>query len=216
MILVISKTRMHAASFAEALYIMGILAFPSTPDKALSEIDLSYNAVIIIEPDALADPKDYISRIHSYHKTIPVFAISTSGKEYPGVRETYEKRQRAWEIANAILNYQEMRCLPLIGDYALSGISAEAYENTVKYFDNDVGLTKTESMIIRYLIKSYPTPKTARDILAHAFRPSRRPAEASVRTFISLLNAKFRKLAKGNAVKHEDDGYVLRVPIQFD
>ena len=210
MILVINKSRMRAATLAEALHIMGLLAFPATPEKALSEIDLAYSAVILMEPDSLADPRDYLSRIRTYHKTIPIFAISDSGNDYSEIAECFEKSRPAWQIANDIIEYQEARCLPLIGCYRLSSLRAEAYEESVKYFGEDIPLTKTEAMIIRYLIKSYPTPKTAREIISHANRPSRSPSEASVRTFVSLINSKFKKVSGENIVRHESGkGYTI-------
>ena len=213
MILVISRTKSHAASLAEMFNIMGILSFPATPSEALSEISISYRAAIIISPDALPEPQDFLARIKRYHSTIPLFAISDGEKDYGAFNIVFRKGTRASELAYEISEYQKKSALPVIGDYRLAGIDAVASEREITYFDTVLPFTKTEAMILRYLMRVYPSPMSAKAIIKHALRPSRSPDEASIRTHVSKMNMKFRKISGRNIIFHADKiGYTVLTP----
>ena len=51
-------------------------------------------------------------------------------------------------------------------------------------------MTRTEAMILRYLIARYPQPVSCKEIVKYAFRQSRAPEPSSVRTHVSLMNKK--------------------------
>ena len=213
MILVISRTKSHAATLAEMFNIMGILSYPATPSEALSEISISYRAAIIISPDALPEPRDFFARLRRYHSGIPLFGISDTQKDYGVLDLVFRKGTKASELAYEISEYQKKRDLPIIGDYRLAGIDAVASERDITYFDTVLPFTKTEAMILRYLMRVYPSPMSAKDILKHALRPSRSPDEASIRTHVSKMNLKFRKFSGRNIIYHaEKIGYTVLTP----
>lgn len=213
MLLIISKSKAEATALSDMLNIMGILAYPETPTGGLSEINLSYRAVLLMSPDSLPDPSDYIKRIRSYHKSIPVFAISDSNNRYGIIDKTFAKNTKAAEIIKEIIAFQKESGLAPIGEYRFAGILAESDSPLVRYFDKRLPLTKTETMIVRYLIRLYPAPQDSKAIISHAFRQSRAPMETSARTFVSLINKKFRIITGRNLIIHyPSEGYVILTP----
>ena len=213
MILVISKSKAEAIGVSEMLHIMGILAYPETPMGALSEINLAYRGILVMSPDSLPDPSDYLKRLRTYHKTAPIFAISDSNNGYGIIDKIFAKNTKASEIAKEIIAFQKANGLAPIGEYRFAGILAESYSPMVAYFDKRLPLTKTEAMIVRYLIRLYPAPQDAKAIISHAFKQSRAPMETSVRTFISLINKKFKSIAGRNLIIHYPaEGYVILTP----
>lgn len=213
MFLVICKSKMHADSVSEMLGIMGVLSYSATPVKALSEISLSYRAVLILTPEALPDAKDFCQRLRAYHKSVPVFALSDIENSHGIFDMVFAKNTKASTVLYAITEYQKAHSLPLVGDYRFAGFDAVASNSSITYFGQEIPFTKTESMILRYLMRAYPVPQSSKSILAHAFRPTRSPDEASIRTHISLMNKKFRAIAEKNAITHrEGEGYLLLTP----
>ena len=75
MILIINKSKKNARALSDMFYFMGVLSLGVTPKEALSEISPIYKAVIIENPDMLADKEDFVSRLRSY-ANIPIFAIT--------------------------------------------------------------------------------------------------------------------------------------------
>ena len=76
MLLVISQSKKLAKSIAETFHYMSILAYGATPSEALSEVSRLYRAAIIIHPEELCDVGEYVLRIRSYMKDLPIFALS--------------------------------------------------------------------------------------------------------------------------------------------
>ena len=213
MVLIINQTKRHASAMSEMLHIMGILAHASTPADSLSEISICYRAIIIIAPDTLPDKKDFAAKLRSYASMIPIFAISDSA-DCDGIFDmSFEKNTGAAVVASEIAGYQRKNGLPVIADYRLSGIDAVPSGSSISYFDRKLPFTKTETMILRYLIRSYPIPQNPKSILTHAFRPSRTPEESNIRTHISIMNKKFRNIVGRNLiVRHPDMGYIILTP----
>ena len=84
--------------------------------------------------------------------------------------------------------------VPLPGNYRLCGIDASVTKREVFYFDDVLHLTKTETAILRFLIRAYPLGLSAAEMLDMLFRPSKRPEASDIRTHISSMNKKFRDL----------------------
>ena len=128
MILIINNSRRDASALAEMFRIMGVLAFGTTPSEALSEISNRFSAVIVMNPDTLANKEDYASRIRSYAK-IPIFSLSDKGE--------YEDRlifdgiincgSYASRILDYLINYSENSHVKSPGTYRLAGIDASVH-----------------------------------------------------------------------------------------
>ncbi len=189
---------------------MGILAYGVAPMAALSEVSRMYSAVLVSSLVGVPDPEDYISKLRSY-ADIPIFALSD---EYnPLFDKCFGTNIYSSTLATSIAAYLTERGERPLGIYRLAGIDASADEARATYFDKDLGFTKTETMILRYLIKVYPTPAVAKDILKYAFRATRRPEVASVRTHISVMNKKFARISgMPLTFPSQEAGYVIATP----
>ena len=216
MLLIISQNKRIARSVSETFYYMSILSYAATPHEALSEVSDLYRAVLILNPESFPDINDYVGRIKSYKSDIPIFAITGSEAPsfYPDVFDaTFVKPSFTAALAERIIGYANKNNVAKIGDYYLAGFDASSHTVGVNYFYTKVGLTKTEAMILRYLIRSYPVPQTADKILKYAFKPSRAPEAASVRTHLSLMNKKFEETIGRRMIALEPHrGYIILTP----
>ncbi|MBR2930344.1 MAG: winged helix-turn-helix domain-containing protein [Clostridia bacterium] len=93
-----------------------------------------------------------------------------------------------------------------LGSYTGGGIDASVDAAGVFCSGERIPLTRTETMIVRYLIHRSPRSATAEEILAHAFRQTRAPEPTSVRTHISIINKKFRETVGRPLTLPSDDG----------
>ena len=216
MVLIVNRRKRDANAVGEMFHFMGILSHAATPTEALSEISLLYRAVIIMEPQTLPDAKDFVNRIKSYVRTMPVFAVSDSIEDFK-YKDIFDGRYKfsifSSTLAHNMIEVARSLGQPLIGDYRVAGINASCDSRYVTYFDRAIPFTKTEAMIVRILLRAYPLPLTSSKILKYAFRPSRSPEVASIRTHISSINKKFRELFDRNLViLVPESGYVISTP----
>ncbi len=215
MILIIDKSKKTANDIANMLYYMGVIAVAKTPKDALSEISTAYRAVIISNPNALADKSDYTARLRTYVPNVPVFALSDSVDDYD--RAIYEKifptTVYGARLLTAICDYTEESRLKTPGIYRLAGIDASRIISCPLYLGHPLPFTKTESMILRVLIRTYPVPIKPKKILDYAFRESRAPDVSNVRTHISVMNKKFREISGRNLIQMSvGEGYRILTP----
>lgn len=210
MILIIDQSKRTRESVSEMFYYMGILSYPAEPMEALSEISTAYSAVLVTSTDGIPDPRDYVSRLRSY-APIPIFALSDGYSElFDGC---FNPESYSSTVALGIARHLGEMGRHVLGTYRLAGIIADADVAAPTYFDKPLKFTKTETMILRYLISSYPRPATPAEVLKYAFKASRRPEASSVRTHISVMNKKFTAIAgKPLTLPATDSGYVIATP----
>jgi len=214
MILIIDKSRKNAISVADMFFYMGILAKATTVGESFSEISDIYRAVIILSPETLPDTEDYVKRLHSYNLTVPIFAVGEPDKRLSNLfAGIFPVGTYASSIMAKILEYTLNNSLPQPGDYKLAGIDLSCDLSTPTYFWTPLPLTKTEAMIVKYLIRTYPRPTTAEEILKYAYRQSRTPEVSNIRTHVSIINKKFRNLANRNLIEMSfGKGYRVLTP----
>lgn len=216
MVMIVHRKRLAARTVSDLFYYMNILSRPLIPSEAFSEISLMYRAVIVLDPETLPEPREFVTRLKSYASTVPVFAV---GDNLAGFKEldafdghfkySCFSARLAWYMAN----HCKKNKLPCLGEYKGAGLNATCDLENVKYFNDDLILTKTEAMIVRLMIRAYPLPMKAADILKYSFKQSRLPEPSSVRTHISSINSKFRALAgRKLIVMLKDEGYTLLTP----
>lgn len=214
MILIIDKNEKNATTLADMLSYMGIIAVGAAPSRAISLLSPVYSAAVLNAPNTLADAGDFVSRLRSY-TDIPIFALAPREARLPFSGQLYgifEQDTSAAKLLSYIREITAELSLRTPGDYRLAGIDASVTAREVSYFGRGVPLTKTETMILRALIRAYPSVTDARSILTYAFRPSRMPDAASIRTHISIINKKWRS-AFGTPVIETSlgDGYRISV-----
>lgn len=212
MILIISKSRKEALSISDALFFMGNLSVAATPSEALSEISTVFRAAVIVNPDSLADSKEYVERLHSYVSEIPVFALGAT-KNAEVFNKNLPPDTSTPQLISEIYEYTLENDLPVPGTYRLAGFDLSSYLKTPVYFFTGLPITRTEAMLARTLIRFYPMPLKADQIIKYAFRQSRLPSAASIRTHISIINRKFRKISGRNMIQMiNGNGYVILTP----
>ena len=216
MLLIISQSKRLAKSVQETFYYMSILAYGATPHEALSEVSGMYRAALIINPDSFPDIIDYVGRLKSYKSDLPVFGL-TDGEEKPFYIDVFDavftRNSLTPHLASKIISFANKNNRAKIGDYRLAGFDASSHLVGVRYFDRKVDLTKTEAMILRYLMRVYPIPQSVKEIIKYSFRPSREPEPASIRTHISVMNKKLEAaLGKKMIVHAPTKGYLILTP----
>ena len=215
MVLIINNSKIRARAASDIFYYMGVLSYAVTPNEALAEISPLYRSVVIMDPELLTDAKSYVDQLHQYNSAVPVFAITDSRD--PAFKDifcgVYPNDVYSSDLIIDIAKYQREHGLKQSSYYRLAGIEASCNLRHVSHFDKNIRFTKTETMILRYLIASYPTPQGAKSILKYAFKPLRTPDETSIRTHVSSMNRKFRKIKDVNLITAiTGSGYVIETP----
>lgn len=197
MVLFISKSRRNAVAAANLFKKLQIVAYGTTPIEALKEISPIYHATVLINPEEFADHVDFIKKIHSYDRSMPIFALSDRPESiaHPELFASIEPNEiRSASFAYKILDYAEKHATPPIGIYRVRNLESVCDRPYMTYFGIRLDFTKTESMILRYLMATDPFPKNAESILKYAYPPAKRPEPATIRTHISSINRRFAEL----------------------
>ena len=214
MVLIISSSRKKAQVISEIFYYMGVLSYAATPSEALSEFSGLYRSVLVLEPENLPDAESFVEKLQSYASAVPIFAISDSDSCQKELFDgCFGNSIYSSTLIEKIVRYQYDHKLPLTAHYRLAGIDASCDSERVTVFEKTVSFTKTETMILRYLIASYPMPQSAKNVIKYAYKPSKKPEIASIRTHISVMNRKFRTITGKNLfIGIEKEGYVISTP----
>ena len=215
MILIIDENKHRRDTLCETFYYIGLLPLSACEQSARDILSPAVKAVIISEPSELANAEGLIISIRQVFPNLPIFVISDSpltASQEALIARKFNSGVYAADLVEGIINYQIANGLCPLGKYMLAGLDAGCDLGSVRYFSQSVPLTKTETMIVRYLIASYPAPRLAKDILLGAYKPTKRPEEAAVRTQISLINRKFAKIKGEKLITGTDNGYILLTP----
>lgn len=214
MVLIISTSKRKAQAISDIFYYMGVVSYAAAPSEALSEISTLYRAVLVLNPEELPDASGLADKLRSYASSVPIFAISDFDTLSCGVFDArFPDSIYSSTLVGQIALYQRERNLPIIAQYRMAGIDASCDRERVRVFDKPISFTKTETMILRYLMVSYPMPQSPKNIIKYAFKPSRKPEITSIRTHISIINKKFRDI-QGRAlfVSIPKQGYTVSTP----
>jgi len=211
MILILSEDACARKTVSDMLYILGVICDEhSTSDEILPSASL-YRAVFIALPgENIEGYKQFVRRRLG---NIPIFTVldryslrdSRSDIEY-----AFKYGEGIPQILSSVIKICKSRSLPPPCEYKRHGLDASFDLCGVYYNGRLLSLTKTETMIIRALIISYPKPLYASGILTLAFRSSRTPEVANVRTHISVINKKLLFLTGRRFISSNEAGkYIL-------
>ena len=215
MVLIIDSNKRNAEAISDIFYYMGILSRAASPSEALAEISSIYKAVLISDPEKLPDLCDFTSKLTNY-ADVSLYSISDNPSN-PALRDVFRRNYHSSSyssvLAADIAEDLRSRNLTPIGSYMLAGIDASCARAAVTSLDLKIPFTKTEVMILRYLIASYPLPQSAKRILRYSFKQNRLPDITSIRTHISVMNKKFREVRGRNVILSiPEKGYVISTP----
>ena len=216
MLLIIDQQKKNADSVSEMFHYMGILSYGTTPKDAISEFTPIYKAILVTNPDGIPLIEDFMKKLRGYVGTTPVFSLSRPeniSKHSYLFDKSFEAGAYSSLIAGDIIEYARDNGVSPIGSYILSGIDARCDRQYVTYLGNSLSLTKTQAMIVRTLIATYPKEITAQDVLKYSYRQGRLPEPSSVRTHICVINKSFAKKYGRNLITYVSDrGYSILTP----
>ena len=211
MILIINDHKDNAIAYSDMFYFMGVLSRAATVREAFSDFSDAYSAVLIFLHENDRRTFELLSQLKAIAPTLPIFTVGNTVREYaPFCAMTFETSALAPSILTKIIEYTANNSMRIPGDYRLAGINASADLPSPTYFDDPIPFTRTESMIIRYLIRAYPDFVSADKILKFSYRESRRPEPSNIKTHISIINKKFR-LTYGRCLIETEFGKGYRI-----
>lgn len=224
MTLFIDKSKKNAKRHAAIMRSMGMLAYGCTLGEAFSEVGAKYRAIVITSPGALLDPCDYVGRLRAF-AAIPVFAMCSNEAEAPLERDSSYIYQKAFDkilnyaTPNAHLVYEmalycKSKGFHIPGDYRLAGINAVADMPYIRYFSDEVKLSKTELLVLRYFIRVYPVVSTSVDVCKYVFDFKDDGFSSRVRTHISSINRKIKAACGRAGIENlRGRGYAILTPV---
>lgn len=197
MVLFISANKKEAVAAANLFKKLQIVSYGTTPQKALAEISPLYHATVLINPEEFADCDDFIERILTYYRGMPIFALTDRPEKlkHPELFMSIESNDiRSASFACKIMDLAEKHGLPTIGLYRVGHLESVCDRAYMTYYGIRIDFSKTESLVLRYLMATAPFPQAPATILKYAFPPAKRPEAATIRTHISTMNKKFTAL----------------------
>ena len=103
--------------------------------------------------------------------------------------------------------------LPLIGEYAYAGLMIQCYRRPPLYYFLDVNVTKTQRMILSYLVHARFEQQSLKNISKYAFKYGNKRGENSIRTHIAKINDFFVTLTTRKIVGcNPGTGYYIFSP----
>ena len=210
MILIFDKTKEMSASLGDTMQHIGVLTLPYSYDEPL-DVPRECRCALLIRPERAENLNLTLNTLRRVVPGLPIIALSAYERlPLDMIDLTLPTSLYASEIYRKIKELTDIRSLPSPGDYSKYGIDASARLTRPEFRGKEVPFTKTERMILRALIRCYPRPLLADELLFYAFRYSRMPAPSSIRTHISVMNRKFNRRFGLRAVLHIPSmGYIL-------
>lgn len=215
MLLVICKSKRLATARADAYRRLGLIAYGASSSEAFREIDLSCHAVLVIHPEMLIEPHDYVRRLR-LHSPAPIFALYNNNSNHPysavfdGIFELNDSLPQTVQIMR---QWSKDRKLHFLGEYQKAGYDANIDEVAVAYFKKYFYLSKTQRRILCVLINAFPNYANTKTIIKYAYAPNKYPELFSIKTHIHNINKTFfERFGKYAIYSVVGRGYVLRSP----
>ncbi len=216
MVLVIHRSEAMAQAAVDMFRYMDILAYGVRPKEAYAEVSARYRAVLMLYPEQLPDLTDFVQRLRMMAGTVPLFAISDalSAQDKQAFLHVFATGVMSSTVATEIIRISQAAGLPCIGDYRLSGIDASYHLYDCLAHGMPLSLTATEGRIVRFLIRAYPAPVNAADMLPYVFSPAKLPDVTTVRTHICAINRKCRTHKRSPLIELvPHGGYRIATPV---
>lgn len=215
MLMIISNASEEANRLAETFSRMGLLAVGMTAEEALGEPMASYAAILLAFTSGAAEATGARELEALFAKnacTPPLFALGDAPNLPLALEGAYPRAAYAPSILSDMTERLAAKGRRKLGAYRLGELDASAELPTPALRGEPLPLTRTETMIVRALLRAYPMALSAERILRYAFRQSRLPCPASIRTHVSIINKKCRINEGRNIIASKNEcGYVITV-----
>ncbi len=214
MILVLGKDTAARKTVANMLHTLGAVCDEHDADGApLSNASL-YRCVII------ALPAESISGFVSYvRKRLGDIPIFTAFDKYPDAPSrglalgAFSPSVGMPSVCEKIIRICRDEGYAPPCNYKIGTLDASIGLDGVYFEGKKVSFTKTEVMLIRALLVSHPRPLYARGLLLLAFRPTKVPEVANIRTHVSVMNKKFLFLTGKRLICANQNGQYELLPV---
>ncbi len=210
MLLIADRNLSNAETLANIFYYMGILAYPVCYENIQREMSQKYHTYLLLDAEPSWGMRELIGNIRDASPRSSVFGACFCSKEPerandpPAIFDAlFRVRPLAAPLLADMTEYQRLHGKPVIGNYGIDGLNAEHFQSFIRIDGDEIALTKTELMIIRYLCCTYPESADARDILKYAFRQTSIPELANIRTHISIINRKLSSYRNAPLIRSE-------------
>lgn len=224
MILILSDNKEIGENFKDFYFRLGLPSLSTDLHSFHSRIDSKFRAIIILlgSNEAPDCDEEFIRSLRLLFNNTPIFMIK---KPPLPPKNTLEEINCVLNIPLApslvleeIHSYQESNRLPKCGVYRLSGLDASLDLKIPTYHGALLPLTAGEKMILRVLIRFYPTPISTSRIIDYAFLKSKIPEKSNIRAHICGINKKFHQVAQRKLIEPADDrrGYIIQTPEIID
>lgn len=213
MLLIADMKPKRGRDLADMLRWMGIVAIASKPMDALAELKDAKSALLIVNPYELPDITDYIRRVRSYSRTLPIFAISERG-DLPEASDlflrVFTSSIMTSTLVEGIRSQQAKMGLRPLGDYIFAGVDASCTHEEILCHGKPILMTARQKMILRYLFCTYPHRVSAQTIARHIYRPGTEPESSCIRAHICAINKKLRAVL-GRPIIDSQRSYGYRI-----
>jgi hypothetical protein len=215
MLMIVSSKRSRADTIADMIRRTGVLCYPVTTGEVIGELCPAYRAILVVEPQGMCDAESFVKNVRKYNSKIPIYACyeEKDFKALPCFNRSFSTKTYNTTLVSALAEGCFLSGQKIVGSYKLCAIDASADLSEVKFFDTPIKLTKTEQMILRLLIRTYPTPVKPKYMIKHLYKPTVAPEEACIRAHVCSINKRFYSLAEGNLIRPIGrEGYVIYTP----
>ena len=186
------------------------------PKEAIGEISLCYRAILLCSPSLLPCPEEYSERLRSYAIGVSIFSLNECEADSlfsDRFDESFDFSETSSGILTRMRDHARQHRLPLPGSYALAGLCLDCDVRYPTYCDTRIPFTKTEAMILRYLIRTYPEGSSVHHIMRYAMRPGSLSEPSGIRTHIFGINKKFEELTGRRLIQSfPGEGYRILTP----
>ena len=218
MILFIYRSKTQGNNIADHFNRMGVPSLVTSPENAIHNISNKYLGIVVSIPrdDYKIYDAEFVHSLKIYSLGAPIFAICD-----PDDLEKVEHLYAYDEIFTTDMNFsgilkgiqlhQYYNDLPRTGVYRLSGLDVSLnLENPLFYF-NEFSLTHNEKMVLRTLIRMFPSSISSKDILNHSLKRANQPDASIIRTIICSVNKKFKEKFNRKVIEISEDkgGYTI-------
>lgn len=216
MILIIDKSKSNAKKYADTMYYLGVPTLAVTPTEALSKVSKDFKAIILLNTHLFADLYDYVNRLRSYSADVPIFAVCKDKNDFNYTRSfdaVYENTYIT-SVFNNVCNYCTEHNLCPPSRFRLAGLDATVSIDTPIYLWHPIDFSRTERMLLRVFIATYPRVISPKELLVLAFKKARLSQPSNIRAHVSIMNKKFREATGRNLITLSEcgKGYHLITP----
>ena len=208
MILVINDNLGLCESITEMFRIYGMPCYGTTIADAMKEPANLYSHLLIPEPYTSTDIEETVKNLRSKFPDSPIFKVGIPQADESNIFDAiiFPKKGKCGivlGIVNLVLDYLGSK------KYSIGNLKVSAEQTCIFYKEKTVNITKTESLILRCLILTFPSGCQKEDILKYCFRRGSYTEVSAIRTHICSINKKFQAAIGEKLILSENKKYSI-------